>query len=119
VMYAHVATCERADGMTSVDIADVEAALGKVRAFIALLEENHAQWEAAGSGIVARDNSAASGEKITTAQIQEQLPLIKRDRRSRGCGSSFQDGTTPQCLRLVLQLHPRGFPATRGLAEFA
>lgn len=64
--------------MTSVDIAEVEAALGKVRAFIALLEQNHAQWDAAGSGVVVGSSSAASGQKVTTAQIQEQLPLIKR-----------------------------------------
>lgn len=64
--------------MTSVDIAEVEAALGKVRAFIALLEQNHAQWDAAGSGVVVGSSSAASGQKVTTAQIQEQLRLIKR-----------------------------------------
>jgi Protein of unknown function (Hypoth_ymh) len=64
--------------MTSVDIAEVEAALGKVRAFIALLEQNHAQRDAAGSGVVVGGSSAASGQKVTTAQIQEQLPLIKR-----------------------------------------
>ena len=64
--------------MTSVDIAEVEAALGKVRAFIALLEQNHAQWDAAGSGVVVGSSSAASGQMVTTAQIQEQLPLMKR-----------------------------------------
>ena len=65
--------------MTSVDIADPEAALEKVRAFIALLDQNHAQWDAAGSGVVARRNSSAEAEeKVTTAQIQEGLPLIKR-----------------------------------------
>jgi hypothetical protein len=64
--------------MTSVDIADVEAALGKVRAFIALLDTNHAQWDGAGSGVVVGSSSAAAGQTATTAQIQEQLPLIQR-----------------------------------------
>jgi hypothetical protein len=63
--------------MTLVDI-DGDAALGKVRTFIALLEQNHAQWGAAGSGLVVGDPSAASVKKETTAQINEQLPLIKR-----------------------------------------
>jgi hypothetical protein len=63
--------------MAPVDI-DVDAALGKVRAFITLLEQNHAQWEAAGSGVVPGGPSAASAKKETTAQINEQLPLIKR-----------------------------------------
>ncbi len=31
--------------MTAVDIADVDAALGKVREFIALLEQHHAAWK--------------------------------------------------------------------------
>jgi hypothetical protein len=60
------------------DIADVDAALARVRAFIALLEQNHAHWEAAGSGIIVGTRAAASAPKDTSAQIQEQLPLIKR-----------------------------------------
>ena len=63
--------------MALVDI-DVDAALGKVRTFITLLEQNHAQWEAAGSDVVVGDPSAASAKKETTAQVNEQLPLIKR-----------------------------------------
>jgi Protein of unknown function (Hypoth_ymh) len=54
-----------------VEIADVDAALAKVREFIALLERNHAAWDATGT------MSAASPElKATENQIQEQLPLI-------------------------------------------
>jgi hypothetical protein len=64
--------------MTTIEIADIEAALGKVRTFIGLLDQNHAQWDAAGSGVGVGSSSAVSAEKITTAQIHEQLPLIKR-----------------------------------------
>ena len=59
--------------MTTVDIADIDAALGKVRAFIALLEQNHAAWEK--TGIYSAPNQQ---QTQTENQIQEQLPLIIR-----------------------------------------
>lgn len=47
-------------GMTSVDIA----------------EQNHSQWDAAGSGVVVGSDSAESARKQTAVQISEQLPFI-------------------------------------------
>lgn len=60
--------------MTAVEIADVEAALGKVRAFITLLEQNHAAWDATDS------TSAVTPPllKQTDDQIQEELPFIRQ-----------------------------------------
>jgi hypothetical protein len=54
-----------------VEIADVDAALAKVRDFIALLERNHAAWNATGALSDLSPEAAA-----TDNQIQEQLPLI-------------------------------------------
>jgi hypothetical protein len=64
--------------MASVEIADVEAALARVRDFISLLEQNHAAWDAAGSAADPGSNPAESSRRATSAQIQEQLPLIRR-----------------------------------------
>jgi len=56
-----------------VEIADVDAALARVRDFIALLERNHAAYGATGT------SSAASPELTATDnEIQEQLPLIRQ-----------------------------------------
>ena len=57
--------------MTTVDIADIDAALSKVRAFISLLERNHVTWDKTG---VYSDPSPQRTQ--TDNQIQEQLPLI-------------------------------------------
>lgn len=59
--------------MASIDIADVEAALDKVRAFIKLLDQNHAGWERTGTY-----DGPTPLLKQTSAQINEQLPLIVR-----------------------------------------
>src|SRR5215469_2291018 len=64
---------EGASGMTAVDIADIDAALSKVRAFIALLDQNHATWQKTG---VYADPTPQQTE--TDNQIQEQLPFIIR-----------------------------------------
>jgi hypothetical protein len=89
--------------MTTVEIADVEAALGKVRSFIALLDQNHEQWDAAGSGVVVGNGAAASAQKVTTAQIQEQLPLIKR---------IAQPSESPGCTKM-----PRHTPRKRRMRK--
>lgn len=62
----------------TIDIADVDAALARVRGFIGLLEQNHEAWNDAGSGVVSGSSPAESVRKHTAAQINEQLPLIKR-----------------------------------------
>ena len=59
--------------MTTVDITDVDAALGKVRTFISLLEQNHATWDKTG---IYSDPSPQQTQ--TDNQIQEQLPLIRQ-----------------------------------------
>ena len=64
---------EGASDVTTVEIADIDAALGKVRAFIALLEQNHAAWDKTG---IYADPSPQRTQ--TDNQIQEQLPLIIR-----------------------------------------
>jgi hypothetical protein len=56
-----------------VEIADVEAALAKVRAFITLLEQNHNAWKASSSM-----EGPNPHQTQTDNQIQEQLPLIIR-----------------------------------------
>ena len=61
-----------------MEIADVEAALAKVRAFIALLERNHTAWDNTGSL-----SAAAPQLRTTDNQIQEQLPLIQRSRSAQ------------------------------------
>jgi hypothetical protein len=58
----------------TVDIADVDAALAKIRAFIALLEQHHAAWEQTS----AYDSFSSPQLKEADNQIQEQLPLIVR-----------------------------------------
>jgi hypothetical protein len=60
--------------MSSVEIADVDAALGKVRAFIVLLDMNHTEWQRTS----AMDASTTPLLKTTTTQINAQLPLIVR-----------------------------------------
>jgi hypothetical protein len=55
-----------------VEIADVEAALAKVRQFIALLEQNERIWNATGSTV---DSPQL---KQSDSQVFEQLPLILR-----------------------------------------
>jgi hypothetical protein len=55
-----------------VEIADVEAALGRVRGFIALLEQNHNSWNATDSTTVSPQFRQSDN------QIHEQLPLILR-----------------------------------------
>lgn len=61
------------DVMSSVEVADIDAALGKVRDFIKLLERNHQAWG---------NRSTSSGAKVdyddTNKLVQEQLPLITR-----------------------------------------
>jgi hypothetical protein len=57
--------------MTTVDIADIDAALGKVRAFLSLLEQNHATWDKTG---ICCDPSPQQTQ--TDNQVQERLPLI-------------------------------------------
>jgi hypothetical protein len=59
--------------MTTVDIADIAAALGKVRTFISLLEQSHAVADKAG---IYSDPTLQ--EKQADNQIQEQLPLIRQ-----------------------------------------
>ena len=60
-------------GMTTVDIADIDAALGKVRTFISLLEQNHATSDKAG---IYSDPSPQHTQ--TDNQIQEQFSLIRQ-----------------------------------------
>jgi hypothetical protein len=59
--------------MSSVEIADVDAALGKVCDFIKLVERNHTAWP---------NKRSSAGAKVdyddTDRLIQEQLPLITR-----------------------------------------
>ena len=59
--------------MSTVDIADIDAALGKVRAFLMDIDQNYLAWQ----------NSSAYDrptpqQKFTDGKIQEQLPLITR-----------------------------------------
>lgn len=61
------------DGMFSVEIADIDAALGKVREFIELLERNHRAWPARRTS-----SDAKTDYDATSNLIQEQLPLITR-----------------------------------------
>jgi len=68
----HIRPYKGGSGTTSVEIADVEAALGKVRNFIELLEQNHAEWNRVGA------NPPTPLLKQTNAQINQQLPLIAR-----------------------------------------
>ncbi len=58
-----------------MEIADVEAALEKVRRFVALLEESERMWNAIGSGAVTENPPQW---KQTDSQIHDQLPLILR-----------------------------------------
>jgi len=60
--------------MAIVDIADVDAALGKVRAFITLLEQNRTAAEQAGGFY----DDPSPQLTQTDNQIQEQLPLIQQ-----------------------------------------
>ena len=57
--------------MTTVDIADIDAALGKVRAFLSLLEQKHATWDKTG---IYSDPSPQPTQADN--QVQEPLPLI-------------------------------------------
>ncbi len=63
--------CQEEKGQ--VDIANVEAALEKVRGFIALLDQHHRLWDAFGS-----TTPEPLQLKDTDSQVQEQLPLIRR-----------------------------------------
>jgi hypothetical protein len=53
-----------------VEIANVEAALGRVHSFIALLEQNHDIWNATESGTVNPQLRHSDN------QVHEQLPLV-------------------------------------------
>jgi hypothetical protein len=59
--------------MTTIQIADVEAALGRVRAFIELLDQNHAQWDAAGSGVGVGSSSAVSAGLLSSLGEADQI----------------------------------------------
>jgi hypothetical protein len=59
--------------MTSVTIADVEAALDRVRVFIALLEEHYRIYNVVGSTSPEHSQLRAADDKI-----QEEFPLITR-----------------------------------------
>jgi hypothetical protein len=59
--------------LNRMDIANVEAALKRVRGFITLLEENYGIYNTVGS--MSPENPHLRG---SDNQIQEQLPLIKR-----------------------------------------
>jgi hypothetical protein len=59
--------------MSTVDIADIDAALGKVRAFLTAIDQNYLAWQ--NSSVYDRPTPQ---QKFTDGKIQEQLPLITR-----------------------------------------
>jgi hypothetical protein len=81
---------ERPRKQGRVEIANVEAALERVRGFIALLKQNHDLWNATASGAV---NPKL---KQSNDQVHEQLPLIRQiaARSDTELHAKLEDGIT-------------------------
>ena len=59
--------------MSTVGLADIDAALKKVRAFVTVIDQNYEAWRQ--SSVYDRPTPQ---QKYTDNLIQEQLPLITR-----------------------------------------